>query len=602
MKLQLIALLLFPCMLLAQGGGQVVNSPTKSGTSGGGVQIVQVSPSGATCTTNTAPGQLYHGTLYTCQGGTYQSSSGQAPVQSVAGKTGAVTLAPTDIPGFTAAAATASPVQSVATKTGAVTLSPSDISGIAPVASSNNYSDLTNLPAIPTQAPSYSPNQITSGCSPDYQSGLTFIISSCKFTMNGTSYSLAAATTVTLATADATNPRFDVIYVGIDTSGNPKVDKLTGTAASNPVIPSVDASQQIAVSPGIYIPSGATAPSSTTKTTLFDEGTEWTLTPTTNVAQSTVNPYQGTKSIAFTSAVLGNGFTLVKPTAGTEDLSGRNTLVLSIRTAATWPTGNSGASAARTVSLWWKNGTTQVGSQVVISNGQFGFNSATTGTYQTLSIPISLFNTGSNLVTTLQYQVTGNTGTSTLSMWVDNISLQGGVTVTPIPSNLLAWKGNYSTTASYNPNDLVVSSGVAYVALASNLNQAVSSTQYWQPLSSATQPYDIPFSLPGLPTASTTYPWITIVRPVTIPANFTGSDVTCGTNPTSTAVFTINRTRSGSTAAIGTLSISTSCVGTYTSTGGTAVQLIAKDRLTVSTPSSQDATLADVAATVIGTR
>ncbi|NOG69827.1 hypothetical protein [Roseicella sp. DB1501] len=58
-----------------------------------------------------------------------------SPVLSVCGRTGAITLAPADVAGFSAAAAAAAPVQSVAGRTGAVTLTNSDIGGFASAAS-----------------------------------------------------------------------------------------------------------------------------------------------------------------------------------------------------------------------------------------------------------------------------------------------------------------------------------------------------------------------------------------------------------------------------------------------------------------------------------
>lgn len=53
-----------------------------------------------------------------------------APVQSVAGRTGAIVIATTDVTGFTAAAAAAAPVQTVAGRTGAVTLGISDVASL----------------------------------------------------------------------------------------------------------------------------------------------------------------------------------------------------------------------------------------------------------------------------------------------------------------------------------------------------------------------------------------------------------------------------------------------------------------------------------------
>ena len=58
----------------------------------------------------------------------------------------------TDVVSFTAAAAAAAPVQSVAGRTGAVSLAVADVSGLAAVASSGSYTSLQNVPA--TFAPS----------------------------------------------------------------------------------------------------------------------------------------------------------------------------------------------------------------------------------------------------------------------------------------------------------------------------------------------------------------------------------------------------------------------------------------------------------------
>ena len=110
--------------------------------------------------------------------------SSLAPVQSVAGRVGAVQLqasdvtagtfaiariptisytalanvpatfspsahthSTTDVVSFTAAAAAAAPVQSVAGRSGAVSLAVADVSGLAAVASSGSYTSLQNVPA-----------------------------------------------------------------------------------------------------------------------------------------------------------------------------------------------------------------------------------------------------------------------------------------------------------------------------------------------------------------------------------------------------------------------------------------------------------------------
>ena len=62
--------------------------------------------------------------------------------------------------------------------------------------------------------------------------GLIFDVSAASFVIDGTTY-FSDPDTVTLATADATNPRIDVIYV--DTGG--LVGAITGTPAASPPKP-----------------------------------------------------------------------------------------------------------------------------------------------------------------------------------------------------------------------------------------------------------------------------------------------------------------------------------------------------------------------------
>jgi hypothetical protein len=94
------------------------------------------------------------------------AASAAAPVQSVNGLTGAVTIArldltaaaevhthsTADIVSFTASAAAAAPVQSVAGRTGTISLAAADVSGLAAVATSGSYTSLTEIPVEFTPA------------------------------------------------------------------------------------------------------------------------------------------------------------------------------------------------------------------------------------------------------------------------------------------------------------------------------------------------------------------------------------------------------------------------------------------------------------------
>ncbi len=89
-----------------------------------------------------------------------------------------------------------------------------------------------------------------------------------------------------------------------------------------------------------------------------------------------------------------------------------------------------------------------------------------------------------------------------------------------------------------------------------------------------------------------------MARAIDFPANFSGSVGTVTTNPTATAAFDI--TKNGTT--IGTASISTSGVFTFTTVSGTAKSLAIGDILKVTAPTPQDSTLADISFTLLGTR
>lgn len=112
------------------------------------------------------------------------------------------------------------------------------------------------------------------------------------------------------------------------------------------------------------------------------------------------------------------------------------------------------------------------------------------------------------------------------------------------------------------------------------------------------QPYDMLSGLPGKPGAGAIVLLFTAVRAVSLPANFAGAYGSCGNNPTATATYTVLKNGSS----IGTISISTSGVFTFATTGGSAQSLAAGDRITATAPSTQDATLSDVAFTLTGTR
>jgi len=98
-------------------------------------------------------------------------------------------------------------------------------------------------PTGPQGAPGQSiGNALLSGGAIRYVSNLQFVVSAASYIINGTTYS-SPETTVTLSTADATNPRIDVIAL----TSSSTATKIDGTAASSPAEASVDPFQSLAL-------------------------------------------------------------------------------------------------------------------------------------------------------------------------------------------------------------------------------------------------------------------------------------------------------------------------------------------------------------------
>ncbi len=255
-------------------------------------------------------------------------------------------------------------------------------------------------------------NGLISGGGVAWTGNLNFTVSAAEYLIAGNSYT-SPQTDITLTAADAVNPRIDAIIVN-DAGA---VTFITGTPAATPALPSVDATSQLLLT-FVYVAALATTPANFTNVDIYLENTEWTCTASANFnCASTNNPFAGTKDIEATTAVAGNNVTLTKPAAGTENLSNYNTISFRIRSKATWP-------GPKALVFTWFNGTTQVGLPVALKNNTFGFDASITASYQLVVLPVSLFNTGQNLVTTLKAAVAGGGGS--IGFYIDNVLLQGG--------------------------------------------------------------------------------------------------------------------------------------------------------------------------------
>lgn len=272
-------------------------------------------------------------------------------------------------------------------------------------------------------------------------------VSAASYAINGVVYSSAQAT-LTLSAADGSNNRFDVIVV--NTSGVAAV--VEGTASATPSVPSIDPLTQLAI--GLVLIVAASGASSTT-TNIYLEDTEWTSTTSggTVVKNSTSNPYAGTKDIEYTAAASGDYANLSNGSAF--DTTTRNQVDFRIRSKAAW-------ASAKSLLIQWYNGSTPVGQAVALKTGVYGFNSSTTGSYQLVVIPMGAFGVAGLTVTALRFTVTG--GGSTIGFYLDNITMQGGVSA-PVAADRMRWRGNYSSAVQYVLNDVIAYGGGVYIAL-----------------------------------------------------------------------------------------------------------------------------------------
>jgi hypothetical protein len=112
-------------------------------------------------------------------------------------------------------------------------------------------------------------------------------------------------------------------------------------------------------------------------------------------------------------------------------------------------------------------------------------------------------------------------------------------------------------------------------------------------------PYDLPLSFSGSPTAGQLIGKLVMARDVSLGADFSGSTGHIGTNPSAT--YAIDVQDNGSS--IGTISISTGGVFTFTTSGGTAKTISSGHRLEFYAPANSpaDSTAANIAATLKGT-
>ena len=123
----------------------------------------------------------------------------------------------------------------------------------------------------------------------------------------------------------------------------------------------------------------------------------------------------------------------------------------------------------------------------------------------------------------------------------------------------------------------------------------------WAQMRPEVQTLPLAFIIPGLPAAAQVYN-LAIATAVTIPANLAGTVVYDTTQPTASAIFTVNHISGGTTTAIGTITVTTTSHTSATLSTQVAVSLAVGDVLQLVAPTSQDATLANVGITILAAK
>lgn len=281
--------------------------------------------------------------------------------------------------------------------------------------------DIAALQAVAPPAPSTIGvgTYLVSGATIAWQTDLEYMVGAASYYLSGV-LTASAQQTVTLTAAHATLDRIDVLV--LDSSG--VLSSIDGTAAADPAEPTVDPSVYLRL--GIVLVEANTTEPSLTTTDIYLNNAEWTATASAGTINpdSTSNPRSGAKDIEGTAVAANTFVSLVKPAAGTTDLSTQASLVFYVRVKAAFP-------ANKAFRVEWLSGTSLRGTQVTVGNGQFGFNSATTGSYQQIVVPVSAFAVPVGaLVTTLRITVIGNG--ANVGFYIDDITLVAGQTTTPL--------------------------------------------------------------------------------------------------------------------------------------------------------------------------
>lgn len=248
--------------------------------------------------------------------------------------------------------------------------------------------------------------------------GLRFAISAAVYYLNQVRYT-TLADTITLDPADVSLGRIDAFVV--DTI--PGIDKITGTAAADPVTPQEEPTSQIVLAT-ILLNAGDLVPSNVIVNKIYDENIEWAPSTTGTLTidyNDTNNPYIGSKAV-FVS-VYNNNSKLRWTYAGTHTIGNGDVLTMRFY---------SNGAFLNKLRFQFYNTNTAASNSLQINSG-FGLNPIDSNNYQFIDIPLSafVFNPGVTGFNRLVITNVGNDLSGAKGYYIDNIQLQSGINNVP---------------------------------------------------------------------------------------------------------------------------------------------------------------------------
>ncbi len=237
-------------------------------------------------------------------------------------------------------------------------------------------------------------------------SDLIFHVSPTVYCIGGLQFETTTTIDVTLDAANSTFDRFDIIVVNVsNTAGFVK-----GVPATDPLVPTPNAATELKLSE-VLIQAGATEPGNETGggvafELIYDEqdGQDWTGQDNTGGSvnfTASGNPSNGTVHIDTESPLDKNSpkpaFQLNDPTTFDPTTITTPILTLEIEVQVAWNNKD------KLNLQFLDSGGANLGSQVVIQNGAYGFDASNTASYQILIIPLSDFGTLGTSVKSLAF-------------------------------------------------------------------------------------------------------------------------------------------------------------------------------------------------------